>query len=167
MESNFNSFKIFVDADSCPRLARDLVLRRAAKLGIRIIFAANRPIPVTPAQGISVEGSHAAFTGAEMEVCSAAENSADDRIVELSEKGDLVITRDVPLAKRLVEKDVSVIDDRGRVFTAGNINELLSLRNFAVGLADNGMGSERTASYSRKELKTFADSLDRILTKKL
>ena len=145
--------KILLDADSCPKIARDLVLRRAAKLGIRVIFAANRPIP----------GSEEA--GAEMEICSSKENSADDRIVELAEKNDLIITRDVPLAKRLIEKETNVIDDRGRVFNINNINELLSLRNFMVDLADSGLGMERIANYGKKELKTFADSLDRILVR--
>jgi len=142
--------KILVDADSCPKAARELILRRAAKLNLRLIFAANRPIP-----------------GAEdiMEICSSAENSADDRIVELAENGDITVTRDIPLAKRLIEKNVKVIDDRGRVITADNINEILSLRNFMVGLADNGLGIERTANYGRKELKSFADSLDRIITR--
>jgi hypothetical protein len=143
--------KILVDADSCPRPARELILRRALKLGVRIIFAANRPIPDS--------------CGAEMEICPNTENSADDRIVELAEKNDLVITRDVPLAKRLVEKEVFVIDDRGRIFTANNINELLSMRNFMVGLADNGLEFERIANYSKKDIKTFADSLDKLLTK--
>jgi uncharacterized protein YaiI (UPF0178 family) len=142
--------KILVDADSCPRAARDLVLRRAVGLNLRVIFAANRPIP---------------GEGAEMEICPAGDNSADDRIVELAEKGDLAITRDVPLAKRLVEKDTVVLADRGRVFTKNNINELLSLRNFMVDLADNGLEYERTANYGKKDLKMFADSLDRLLTK--
>ena len=142
--------KILVDADSCPREARELALRRAAKLGIRMIFAANRQIP--------------GASGIQMEICSNSANSADDRIVELAESGDLAITRDVPLAKRLVEKEVAVIDDRGRLFTRDNINELLSMRNFMVGLADNGLGIERIANYGKRELKTFADTLDRILT---
>jgi len=142
--------KILVDADSCPKPVRDLLLRRAAKLKLRIIFAANRQIPESD--------------GAEMIICSSKENSADDRIVELSEKGDLAITRDVPLAKRLVEKNVSVIDDRGRVFTHDNINEYLSMRNFKVGLADNGLEIVRIPNYGKKELKSLADALDRTLT---
>lgn len=147
--------KILVDADSCPKPARELVLRRAAKLKIRIIFAANRPIP----------NEVAATACAEMEICETTDNSADDRIVELAESGDIALTRDVPLAKRLLEKDVYVLDDRGRIFTKDNINEFLSLRNFMVGLADNGLEFERTANYGKKELKNFADSLDRLLTK--
>jgi len=142
--------KILVDADSCPKPVRELVQRRAKKLKLGIVFAADRQIPK--------------IGGTEMEICPIKENSADDRIVELAVKGDLVITRDVPLAKRLVEKSVSVIDDRGRVFTADNINELLSIRNFKVSLADNGLEIERTANYGKKELKSLADALDRTLT---
>jgi uncharacterized protein YaiI (UPF0178 family) len=127
------------------------LLRRAEKLGIRIIFAANRAIP------------DAAI--AEMEICSTAANSADDRIVELSEKGDLAVTRDIPLAKRLVEKEVTALDDRGRIFTKENINELLSIRNFMVGLADNGLEYDRISNYGKKDLKKFADSLERLLRK--
>jgi uncharacterized protein YaiI (UPF0178 family) len=143
--------KILVDADSCPKPARELVIRRAEKLKIRTIFAANHAIP--------------AGEFVEMEICPNEINSADNRIVELAQEGDLALTRDVPLAKRLVEKEVAVLDDRGRVFTKNNINELLSLRNFTVGLADNGLESVRTANYGKKDLKTFADSLDRIITR--
>ena len=149
--------KILVDADSCPKEARELILRRAAKLGLRIILAANRQIPFSSVVPEKVE----------MIICPKEDNSADDRIFELAEGGDLVLTRDVPLAKRLVEKGVFVFDDRGRVFTKDNINELLSLRNFTVGLADNGLGIERITNYGKKELKKFADSLDRILTKRV
>jgi len=102
-----------------------------------------------------------------MEICPNRENSADDRLVELLQEGDIVITRDVPLAKRLVEKGASALDDRGRVFTRDNINEMFSLRNFTVSLAENGLGIERKAGYGKKELKSFADSLDRILTRSI
>jgi len=142
--------KFLVDADSCPKSARDLVIRRAKKINARVIFAANRQIEAD---------------GAEMEICSNKENAADDRIVELAEKGDIVLTRDIPLAKRLVEKEAAALDDRGRVFDKNNINELLSLRNFKVGLADNGFDIDRIANYGKKELKLFADSLDRLIAK--
>ena len=95
----------------------------------------------------------------------AEENSADNRMVELAEPGDIAVSRDLALAKRLLEKSVTVINDRGRVFTGDSINELLSLRDFTVSLAENGLGIERTVSYGLKERKTFADSLDRQLTK--
>ena len=147
--------KILVDADSCPREARELTLRTGSKRGIPTIFAANRPIP-------GINGKNAV-----MEICPPGDNSADDRIVELAEAADLIVSRDLALAKRLLEKGAVVIDDRGRVFTSDSINELLSVRDFVVGLAENGLGVERTAHYGKKELKTFADSLDRQLTKLL
>jgi uncharacterized protein YaiI (UPF0178 family) len=144
--------KIFVDADSCPRQARELVLRAAERTGIPAVFAANRPIP-------GIRGN------AVMEICPPGEGAADNRIAALARPGDLVITRDIPLARRLVEASILVLDDRGRVYTAENIRERLSLRDFMVGLAESGLGAERTANYGRRELKAMADSLDRVLTR--
>jgi uncharacterized protein YaiI (UPF0178 family) len=149
--------KILVDADSCPREARELILRTASRRKIHTVFAANRPIPgIGGAAGCCV-----------MEVCPPGANSADDRLIELAEAGDLAVSRDIPLAKRLLEKGAAVIDDRGRVFSRENIGEALSLRNFTVGLAENGMDFERTANYRKKDLKKFADSLDKILSRLL
>ena len=145
--------KILVDADSCPKEARELTLRAASRRGIPAVFAANRPIPGVVGNNII------------MEVCPPGHNSADDRLVDLAVPGDLAVSRDVPLAKRLIEKGVAVIDDRGRVFSRENIGELVSIRNFMVGLAESGLGLERSASYGKRELKRFADSLDRVLTK--
>ena len=146
--------QILLDADSCPRQARQMLLRFSARLGIKIIFAANRPIP-----GLGKNAS--------MELCPPGEGSADNRIVELAMPGDLVITRDIPLAERLVDTGIAVMDDRGRVFTRENIRELRSLRDFAVGLAESGLNMERIASYGRKELKAFSNSLDRELSRLL
>jgi uncharacterized protein YaiI (UPF0178 family) len=100
-----------------------------------------------------------------MELCPAGEGAADNRIVELAEPGDLVITRDIPLASRLVAASILVIDDRGQIYTRENIRERLSLRDFMVGLAESGLGMERIAAYGKKELKAFADGLDRVLVK--
>lgn len=145
--------KILVDADSCPAGARELILRAAGRRNIQAVFAANRPIPGITGENIV------------MEICPAGENSADDRIAELAGPGDLAVSRDLVLVKRLLEKGAAVIDDRGRTFTGDRINELISLRNFTVGLAENGLDAERTANYGKKERKAFADSLDRQLTK--
>ena len=151
--------RIFVDADSCRRDARELVFRSAVRLGIKAVFVANRMIPGLPADSLSAEAA------ALMELCSNEEGAADDRIVALAKPGDLVLTRDLPLAERLVNAGVAALDDRGRVFTEENIREQRSLRDFAVDLAKSGMGMERTASYSRKDFKKLADSLDRELAK--
>ncbi|MCL2374570.1 MAG: DUF188 domain-containing protein [Treponema sp.] len=145
--------QMLVDADSCPREAREMVSRFAARLGIKTIFAANRPIP-TGGSDMLV-----------MEVCPPGEGAADDRIVELARAGDLVLTRDLPLAERLVLAGITALDDRGRVFTTENIRSLRSLRDFAVGLAENGYETVRTPSYGKKDLRALADSLDRELTR--
>jgi uncharacterized protein YaiI (UPF0178 family) len=86
-------------------------------------------------------------------------------VADLALPGDIVVTRDIPLAERLVEKNVTVMDDRGRVYSRENIRERLSLRNFVVGLARNGLDPERSGVYGKKELKAMADSLDRLLAK--
>ena len=150
--------QILVDADSCPREARDMVLRFSVRLGIKTIFAANRPIP-------GLHGSPLDKETVFMELCPPGEGAADNRIVELAQSDDLVLTRDLPLAERLVEAGVTVLDDRGRVFTKENIRTLRSLRDFVVGLAENGLETERTASYGKKELNALANSLDRELTR--
>jgi uncharacterized protein YaiI (UPF0178 family) len=147
--------KILVDADSCPALVRDTVCRAAKRCNIKAHFAANRNIPnLDPNCSV-------------MELCPEGEGQADDRIVFLACKNDIAITRDVPLAARLVEKGIDVLDDRGRIFTDDNIRTLLSLRNFNVGLAENGIDIVRTANYTKKDLKLFADSFDAMLTKNL
>ena len=145
--------KILVDSDSCPRPARESVVRASKRTGITAIFAANRPIP-------GIDGP-----SVRMELCPPGEGAADDRIVELAEQGDLVVTRDIPLAARLVERSIRVIDDRGTVYTRENIRERLSLRDFMVGLADSGLGAPRMNTYGNRELKAFADGFDRELTK--
>jgi uncharacterized protein YaiI (UPF0178 family) len=142
--------KIFVDADSCPRAARELVLRAAKRGGFGAVFVANHSLP-------GLEGL--------MELCPPEEGAADDRIVELARRGDLVVTRDIPLAARLVERDIAVMDDRGGVYTPENIRERLSLRNFIVGLARNGLDTERSPSYGKREIRAMANSLDRLLTR--
>ncbi|MDR2194530.1 MAG: DUF188 domain-containing protein [Treponema sp.] len=144
--------KIFVDADSCPKVVRELVLRAAKRRQIEAVFAANRRIS-------DIKGDYAV-----MEVCPRGDDAADDRIVELARQGDLAITRDIPLAARLVERGIAVLDDRGRTYTSENIGQQLSMRNFMMTLARNGLGIKRIAQYGKKELKTFADNFDRMVT---
>ncbi|MEJ5187881.1 MAG: DUF188 domain-containing protein [Breznakiellaceae bacterium] len=145
--------KILVDADSCPRLAREFLVRTMQRRRVTGIFAANRSIP-------GIIGPHL-----RMEVCPPQEGAADDRLVELAEPGDIVISRDIPLASRLIEKDVTVLDDRGRRYSKENIRELLSIRDFTVQLASDGIEIERRPQYGRRELKQLADALDRELAK--
>jgi uncharacterized protein YaiI (UPF0178 family) len=142
--------KIFVDADSCPKPARDIILR-AAKRTEGAVFAANRMIPD--------------IGNSELCLCPPEDGAADNALVERAGPGDIAVTRDIPLAARLLKTGASVLDDRGRIYTAENIGERLSLRDFSVGLAESGMDFDRATSYGKKELKAFADSLDRLITR--
>jgi len=143
--------KILVDADSCPKQARDLIIRISNRKKTEAVFAANRKIP-----GLS--GFYV-----KMILCNAEKDSADNYIYDLAKKGDLVVTRDLILAERLVLNDLAVIDDRGRIFTRDNIKELRSVRDFTVEMAENYLYPERKAAYGKREFKKFADSLDRLL----
>jgi uncharacterized protein YaiI (UPF0178 family) len=143
--------KIFVDADSCPKAARDIILRAAKRSGSAAVFAANRPIP-----GVG---------NGEMCICPPEDGAADDAIAERAGPGDIVVTRDIPLAARALKTGAAALDDRGRIYTAENIGERLSVRNFTVGLAENGMDFDREPGYGKRELKAFADSLDRLITR--
>ncbi|MDR2072704.1 MAG: DUF188 domain-containing protein [Spirochaetaceae bacterium] len=145
--------KILVDADSCPVPARELILRAAIRTKTIAVFAANRLIP-------GIRGPWG-----RMLTCPPGEGAADDRLVELAGPGDLAVTRDISLAFRLLEADTEVLDDRGRIFTRDTIREYLSLRNFTLGLVENGYTFERSSGYGKRELKIFAGSFDGLLTK--
>jgi len=157
--------QILVDADSCPRPAREMILRFSSRLGIKSVFAANRPIPGLPGFNEDQKQKQTALETAFFELCPPGEGEADRRILALAKSGDLVITRDLPLAEQLVDSGIMVLDDRGRAFTKENIREQRSIRDFTVGLANNGLDFERTPSYGKKELSSLANSLDRELTR--
>jgi uncharacterized protein YaiI (UPF0178 family) len=140
-----------------------MILRFSSRLGIRSVFAANHQIP-----GLSEfnEGQNrTALETAVLELCPPGEGAADRRIIDLAKSGDLVITRDLPLAEQLVDSGITVLDDRGRAFTKENIREYRSIRDFTVGLANNGLDFDRTPSYGKKELSQLANSLDRELSR--
>jgi len=155
---------IWADADSLAPSVRALIARRAstateraAKTGtepsLRAVFAANRPLAVPP--------------GAELLVIeNAGPDGVDDKIFSLAKPGDLAVTRDIPFAARLLEAGIAVINDRGDAWTADTVRERLSQRDFMADLRAAGLAQMRQArSYGPRELKAFADALDRTLTK--
>lgn len=152
-------FSIWVDADSCPVPVRDLIIRFSLRLNIHVFFVANRIIPL----------SNNALNSniIEMIVTNTNEGAADDYIVTHSNENDIVITRDIPLASRLLENNVTVINDRGHKFNSNTINEQLSIRNFNLYLAQNGIQSNKTNNYNKNNLNEFANCLDRELQKKI
>jgi len=146
---------IWIDADSCPRQVRDLVCRTGNRLKLQVQFVANHPIPI-PDDPLFV-----------MSIADKTPDAADDLIVEQARENDLVITRDIPLAKRLVDKGIREINDRGTVYTEININERLSMRNLMFDLYNNGIYPEKTGQFGKKEIQDFANALDREIQKLL
>ena len=140
---------LFVDADSCPVRIREIICKTAKRLQIKAIFAANRSIPI-------LKNSYCITV-----VTESQDQAADMYILAHAAKGDMVITRDIPLAKQLVDAHIRVINDRGIVYTAENIGERLSIRNFMYELSVSGLAPERTKAFGKKEIMDFAQSLDR------
>ena len=148
-------FSIWVDADSCPIPVKDIIFRFCKRLNLKLIFVANHQIPMPKSELF------------QMIVCDATPDAADNYIVENALHNDIVITRDIPMASRLIEKNITTINDRGLLFTTENIREKLSLRNFNKELYDNGILSEKTSTFSKKDVNNFANCFDREIQKKL
>jgi uncharacterized protein YaiI (UPF0178 family) len=124
---------IWVDADSCPVDARRILERFSLRLSIPLRYVANHSIPFLK------------NPFCEMVITGTEDGAADDYIAGHIESGALAVTRDIPLAARLVEKGVTVLNDRGMLWTAENIRERLSLRDFNLALNESGIAADKTA----------------------
>ena len=143
--------KIWVDSDSCPRQIRHIIIRASLRVKIEIVFVANRIIPDVDNEWSS------------MQLVPDGEGEADKYIYENSSNGDIVITRDIPLASDLVKKGLLVLDDRGNVYTADNIGERLSIRNAMTELRSYGVMSRSTGTMNNRDVKLFANAFDKEL----
>jgi len=157
---------IWADADSLQAEVRRLVCARAGREAeaaaasgreprYRAVFIASRMPPIREGPGVEAES------------VDAGPGAADDRIVERACAGDLAVTRDIPLAERLADKGLRVLNDRGDLLTAENARERRSLRDRAAELRALGLAPEspRRSAWGPRELKAFADALDRELAK--
>ena len=150
-----SNFSVWVDADSCPALVRDLIIRFCKRLSLNCYYVANRQIGIPKAPNFK------------MIITEATKDAADDYIVENAQPNDIAITRDILLAERLLEKNITTLNDRGLCFTAENIKEKLSMRNFNLELFQSGLIGDKTTSIGKKELNNFANCFDREIQKKL
>lgn len=142
---------IWIDADSCPALVRNHVVKMGTRLNLKVCFVANKNIPCSE-PGIF-----------EMIICNQEKDAADNYIIENAKPNDLVITRDIVFANRLVEKNISAINDRGTVFTKENVKELLSSRDFDLQLANLGLVKHFNEGYDKKKFAAFANSFDKVI----
>jgi len=146
---------IWIDADSFPRRLRNIVKKAATRTRVQAVFVSDRKL-------LDVKGSFV-----ENIVVPHGSGRADEEMVERVQAGDLAITRDIPLAARLVDRGALVIDDRGKLYTPENIRERLSLRHAMEGFRMAGINLEGSSPPGEKEIRNFAGALDRELTRLL
>lgn len=145
--------KIWVDADAAPRDVKEILYRAAMRLELETILVANQPLG-TPRHNPHVSAVQV----------RGGPDVADRHIVEHAAEGDLAITADIPLAADLVDKGVVVLDPRGELYSAENVRERLSIRDFMDSLRGAGVETGGSKPYGKKEKQAFAAALDRVLT---
>ncbi|WP_313133117.1 YaiI/YqxD family protein [Stutzerimonas nitrititolerans] len=145
--------RVWIDADACPRAAKDQVVKFALKRKFEVLLVAGQG-QVKPA-----------FACVRLIVVPSGPDAADDYLVEHAELGDLVICSDVPLADRLVKKGVAALDPRGREFDERNMGERLAVRNLFTDLREQGQVGGGQAAYGERDRQAFANALDRLLTR--
>ena len=146
--------KIWVDADACPGIVRDILFRAARRTGVELTLVANQPLSTPSEPNITSLQVPRGF------------DVADDEIVRRVEAGDLVITSDIPLAAEVIAKDGHALSPRGEMLTKENIGARLNMRDFLDTMRSSGveMGGG-PAAFSQRDKQTFANELDRFLTR--
>ena len=158
-------FSVWIDADSCPKQVREFVLTATRKYSVPLYFVANRYIPFSFAPE---ESNGRQNKSVHMIVCEKTSQAADEYIFSHCNTEDIVITRDIPFAVRLVEKGIRVMNDRGTAFTKENVGERLSERNFMMNLEAIGLGSKNKKSYyGKKEFDRFCRTFDKEFMQKV
>jgi hypothetical protein len=146
--------KLWIDADAAPREVKEIVYRAARRLKLETVLVANQPLSASFAlpyvTTVRVEGGP---------------DIADRHIAEHAETGDVAVTADIPLAARLVEKGVTVLDPRGQEYSEENVGERLAVRDFMDDLRGAGMVTGGPRPYGPKDRQAFAAALDRALTR--
>lgn len=143
--------KILVDADACPRAVKEILFRAVQRLKIRTTLVANQYVRVPLSEHV------------DSIAVSEGPDEADNRIAELAEEGDLVITADIPLADRVVSKGATALDPRGTLLTAANIKERLATRDLLDELRSAALVDGGPSSYGQRDSQAFADELNRFL----
>jgi uncharacterized protein YaiI (UPF0178 family) len=147
--------QIFIDADAFPNVIRDILIKASLRLNISLVFVANKPLRLEKLANLSLI------------MVPEGPDVADDRIAELVQPGDLVVTADIPLADRVVAKKAFAINPRGKLYTEQNIKDRLALRDFLNELRDTGMMTGGPAEFSKKDRQAFANKLDSFLVRQL
>ena len=145
--------RIFIDADSCPVAVKEILYRAADRVHVPLVLVANQDLKIPESPYISC-----------IEV-PAGPDRADDRIVDMVEENDLVISADLPLADRVIGKGGFALNPRGDFYTIENIKDRLAQRDLMEVLRNSGMDVGGPSSFTMKDRQSFANQLDRYLMK--
>lgn len=146
--------RVLVDADSCPQRVRGYLLSQAKKKPFELYFAANKEI--------AADGEPENF---HMIICPAQSQAADNWILQNAALGDIIITRDLPLAKALTDKGFLTINDKGKIFTKENLVRALKERELSLQMSQLGLGTKKKNSYGQKEFELFAKTFNEEIQK--
>lgn len=147
--------KIWVDADACPRVVKDILFRAAERTQVELILVANQAVQTPPSKFIKSLRVKSGF------------DVADNEIVRKLDAGDLVITADIPLAAEVIERGGHALNPRGELYTTDNIKARLSMRDFMDTLRASGINTGGPAALSQSDRLAFANSLDKFLSRQI
>jgi uncharacterized protein YaiI (UPF0178 family) len=145
--------KIWVDADACPVVIKDILFRAAGRTGVPLTLVANHDLRIPRSPNITMLKVTSGF------------DVADNEIVKRMSAGDLVITGDIPLAAEVIERGGHALSPRGELHTTENIKARLNIRDFMDTLRASGINTGGPPAISQSDRKSFADHLDRLLAK--
>lgn len=143
--------QIWVDADACPAVIKEILYRVAERLRLPLVLVANKPLRIPPSRYIRTLRVKSGF------------NVADNTIVREMRAGDLVVTADIPLAAEVVGQGGLALNPRGELYCKENIEELLAMRNFMTELRESGVHTGGPAILHQRDRQAFANQLDRLL----
>lgn len=147
--------QIWVDADACPGVIKEILFRAANRTRITTTLVANQILTIPPSPYIKKMRVAAGF------------DVADNTIVQNVVAGDLVITADIPLADAVISKGAAALNPRGELYSAANIKQRLAIRNYSEELRSNGVITRGPATLNPKDIQIFSNALDKFLTKSL
>ena len=143
--------KIWVDADACPVVIKEILFRAVERTGVPMTLVANQPVRIPPSRHIST-----------LQVASGFD-IADNEIVSRLSAGDLVITSDIPLAAEVIEKGGLALSPRGELYSADSIGGRLNMRDFLDTMRASGMHTGGPPALNQSDRQAFANELDKIL----
>jgi len=145
------TLRIWVDADACPAVVKDILFRAADRCAVQVTLVANQMLRTPPSRWVSAVQVPRGF------------DVADAHIVAQVVAGDLVITGDIPLAAEVLRKGAAVLNPRGERYTEATIGERLAMRDMLEELRSSGVATGGPAAFSQADRRAFGNALDRFL----